>query len=110
MAKYIIEYDIYIGDSVRFLNGDLYQYGIVQDISQMPDIWVEGFEDGKYKRWCRGIESLEFISSDHDSGVSTKGEVTEGEEIEFVHEGDVGTPGFKKLIYTFHHIKKNGRK
>lgn len=110
MAKYIIEYGIHVGDSVRFLNGDGYQYGIVQDISRMPDIWIEGFEDGKYKRWCRGIDSLEVMHSDFDSGVITKVEITEGEEIEFVHAGDVGTPGFGKLIYTFHHIKKNGKK
>lgn len=106
MAKYIIEYDIHIGDSVRFLNGDGYQYGIVQDISHIPEIWVEGFENGKYKRWCHGIDSLEFISSDHDSGVITKVEITEGEAIEFVHEGDVDTAEYNQLKYTFFHTKK----
>lgn len=100
MAKYIIEHEIHVGDSVRFLNGDGYQYGIIQDISQLPDIWVEGFEDGKYKRWCRGIDSLEVISSEHDSGIITKVEIAEGEELDFVHKGDVGTPEFKELIYS----------
>lgn len=100
MAKFIIEHEIHVGDSVRFLNGDGYQYGIVQDISQIPDIWVEGFEDCKYKRWCRGINSLDVISSEYDSGIITKVEITEGEELDFVHKGDVGTPEFNELIYS----------
>ena len=101
MAKYIIEYEIHVGDSVRFLNGDEYQYGIVQDISQLPDVWVEGFEHGKYKRWCRGIDSLAIVSSKYDSGVGTKVEVIDGEELDFVHKGDVGTPEFNERIYTY---------
>lgn len=100
MAKYIIEYEIHVGDSVRFHNGDKYQFGIVQDISQLPDIWVEGFEDGKYKRWYRGIDSLKVISSEHDSGTRDAGEFEEHEVFEFVHKGDVGTPEFKELIYS----------
>lgn len=99
MAKYIVEYEIHIGDSVRFYNGGKYQYGIVQDISQIPDIWVEGFEDSKYKRWCLGINSLEVISSEHDSGVHDKKVFEEHEAFDFVHKGDVGTPEFKELIY-----------
>lgn len=105
MAKYIIEHEIHVGDTVRFRNGDWYQYGIVQDISQMPDIWVEGFEDGKYKRWCRGIDSLEIVSSGYGSGTSTEVKISEGEPIEFVHEGDVGTEEYKKLKYTFFRTK-----
>ena len=103
MAKYIVEYEIHVGDAVAFETDPSkpYQRGIVQDISHIPEIWVEGFEDGKYKRWCRGIESLEVISSDHDSGVSTSVEITDGEAIEFVHKGDVGTPEFNELIYTY---------
>lgn len=104
MAKYIVEHEIHVGDSVRFLNGDGYQYGIVQDISQLPDIWVEGFEDYKYKRWCRGIDSLEVISSEHDSGTKYATVIDEGEAKEFVHKGDVGTPEFNELIYT--HFKQ----
>lgn len=100
MAKYIIEHEIHVGDSVRFHNKDEYQFGIVQDISQMPDIWVEGFEDGKYKRWCRGIDSLEIISSEHDSGTRDKVEIADGEVIYFVHGGDVDTPKYNELIYT----------
>lgn len=100
MAKYIVECEIHVGDSVRFLNGDRYQYGIVQDISHIPDIWVEGFEHGKYKRWCRGIDSLEVISSEYDSGMSTTVEIIEGEVLDFVHKGDVGTREFNELIYS----------
>lgn len=106
MAKFIIEHEIHIGDSVRFHNGDGYQYGIVQDISQMPDIWVEGFEDGKYKRWCRGINSLEVMYSDFDSGTKYVIVIDEGEPIEFVHGGNVDTKEFGELIYTYHHTKK----
>lgn len=101
MAKCIVEYEIHVGDVVRFLNRSEFREGIVQDISQLPDIWVEGFEDGKYKRWCRGIDSLEVISSEHDSGVSDRVEIIAGEAKEFVHKGDVGTPEFKELIYSY---------
>lgn len=102
MAKYIIEYEIHVGDTVAFETDPSKpcQRGIVQDISQLPDIWVEGFEDGKYTRWCRGIDSLEVISSEHDSGVHTSGEFEEHEVFDFVHKGDVGTPEFKELIYS----------
>lgn len=106
MAKYIIEYGIHIGDGVRFRNGNEYQYGIVQDISQIPDIWVEGFEDGKYKRWCRGIDSLEILGGNHDSGTSSKILIEDGEAIEFAHEGDVDTAEFNQLKYTFFHTKR----
>lgn len=105
MAKFIIEYEIHIGDSVRFHNGDGYQYGIVQDISQMPDIWIEGFENGKYKRWRREIDSLEIVSSGYGSGTSTNVKITVGEPIEFVHEGDVDTEEYNKLKYTFFRTK-----
>lgn len=103
MAKYIIEHEIHIGDTVAFETDPSkpYQLGIVQDISHIPEIWVEGFEDGKYKRWCRGIESLEFISSEHNSGVSARVEIIAGEAKEFVHKGDVDTPEFNELIYTY---------
>lgn len=102
MAKYIIEHEIHVGDAVAFETDPSkpYQYGIVQDISQLPDIWVEGFEDGKYKRWCRGIDSLEIISSEYDSGVRDKVEVAKGEIKDFVHKGNVGTPEFEELIYS----------
>ena len=102
MAKYIVEYEIHVGDAVAFETDSPKpcQYGIVQDISQLPDIWVEGFEDGKYKRWCRGIDSLEIISSEHDSGASYKVEIAKGEAKYFVHKGDVETPEFEELIYS----------
>lgn len=112
MAKFITEYEIHVGDIVRFKTNSSkpYQIGIVQDITQMPDIWVEGFAECQFKRWCIGIDSLEIVISDYDSCAKTTMEIEEGEMIEFVHEGDVGTPGFGKLIYTFHHAKKNGKK
>lgn len=107
MAKYIIEYEIHVGDTVMFGTNPSkpYQLGIVQDISQMPDIWVEGFENGKYKRWRRGIDSLEIVSSDFDSGIRDKVKITEGEPIEFIHEGDVDTEEYNKLKYTFFRTK-----
>ena len=44
MGKFIIEYNIFLGDTVRFeLSDGIYQMGIVQDISQLPDVFVEGF-------------------------------------------------------------------
>ena len=108
MAKYIVEYEIHVGDTVAFETDPSKpcQRGIVQDISHIPDIWVEGFEDGKYKRWCRGIDSLEVMHSDFDSGTKYVNVVDEGEPIDFVHGGDVDTKEFEELIYTHYHAKK----
>ena len=101
MAKFVIEYEIHVGDVVRFDNGgEFLQEGIVQDISQIPDIFVEGFEGGVYKRWRRGIGELEILWSEHDEYGSTNS-VTIGdkEPVEFVHGGQVGEESFKERIY-----------
>ena len=90
MAKYIIEYNIRIGDRVRFTksNGE-WQVGTVQDISQLPDVFVEGFEDLEYKRWKLGIDKLNVLfDSERDyQGVFTHTEIEIGEDeaVEFVH-------------------------
>lgn len=87
MAKFKIEYNIYIGDTVVFNDNGVKRQGTVQDISQIPDIFVEGFNDeNKYTRWKLGINSLEVIFSDHDdSGKYFSSEIMKGEPIEFVH-------------------------
>jgi hypothetical protein len=61
MAKFIIEYDVRIGDSVRFEDPDGQMiYGVVQDVSQLPDVSVESMADGVYKRYRLGVDKLDF--------------------------------------------------
>lgn len=109
MAKFSVEYTIHLHDKVSFIvhrNGYEYvQFGIVQDISQMPDIFVEGFdnETRQYTRWKRDIMNLTMVDSNYeDAGKSYKWEFEKKEELEFVHKGDPGTPEFKEIEYINH--------
>lgn len=47
MAKFIIEYEYKVGEQVEFTVCGKRMEGIVQDVSQMPDVYVERWEDGK---------------------------------------------------------------
>ena len=98
MAKFKIEYNIYVGDTVVFNDDGVKRQGTVQDISQIPDIFVEGYnDDNQYTRWKLGIDSLEVVFSDHDdSGKYFISEIAKGEPIEFVHGEN-----FYDLIYTY---------
>ncbi len=102
MAKYIIEYDVRVGDEVRFKRTDgFFQFGIVQDVSQLPDVFVEGFDLGEYKRWRIGVDKLDFYNpSRQKEGGWSRVEIPRNENVEFVHCGDVGTDDFGKLKYT----------
>lgn len=109
MAKFSVEYSIHLGDKVSFIvHRDGYEYvqfGIVQDISQMPDIFVEGFdnETRRYTRWKRDIMNLTMVDSKYDdAGKSHKWEFEKDEEVEFVHKGDPGTPEFDEIEYVDH--------
>ena len=97
MANFKIEYNIYIGDIVFFNDNGIKCQGKVQDISQIPDIFVEGFnDDNKYTRWKIGIDSLEVVYSEYyNSGKHFSSEIAKGEPIEFVHGEN-----FDDLIYT----------
>ena len=118
MAKFTIEYNIHLGDEVSFIDhgvtddGTMYdtiQKAIVQDISQLPDVFVEGFcnENGRYTRWKKDITRLTFSYLRHeDSGINAKVEYEADENIEFVHKGDVGTPEFAEIEYTSKNAKK----
>lgn len=112
MAKFTIEYNIHLGDEVFFIDhgvtddGTMYdtiQKATVQDISQLPDVFVEGFrnENNEYTRWKKDITRLTFCFPRHeDSGIYTKVEYEADENVEFVHKGDVGTPEFAEIEYT----------
>ena len=102
MAKFIKEYNIHLGDVVRFEQDGIYQEGIVQDISQLPDVFVEGFDNKtrEYKRWRKDIERIEWIDSKSDNyGRRSWVEFDDAENVEFVHRGDVGTPEFNEIEY-----------
>ena len=87
MAKFRIEYNIHVGDTVVFNDNGVKLQGTVQDISQIPDIFVEGFnENNEYTRWKLGIDSLEVISSEHsDSGKHYYTEIEDNEPVEAIH-------------------------
>lgn len=97
MAKFIIEYNIFLGDAVRFeLYDGFYQMGIVQDISQLPDVFIEGYNsDGVYTRWRRGVDSLEVIDGNDFSGKNTWVEIEPSEGVEFVHGEDFN----ERIVY-----------
>lgn len=87
MAKYIIEYNIHIGDRAWFDNNGIRMLGTVQDISQLPDVWLEGYDQGEYKRWCRGINSIDIDFSDHDTyGKYEWADYEKHESVEFVYD------------------------
>lgn len=105
MAKFIKEYNIHLGDVVRFEQDGIYQKGIVQDISQLPDVFIETFDNktGEYKRWRKDIERVEYMYSKSDNyGICSWVEFDDGENVEFVHKGDVGTPEFNEIEYIAH--------
>lgn len=109
MAKFIKEYNIHLGDAVRFEQDGIYQEGIVQDISQLPDVFVEGFDNKtrEYKRWRKDIERIEWIySKSNDYGQGSWVEFDDGENVEFVHKGDVGTPEFNEIEYIAHLVNR----
>ena len=111
MAKFTVEYTIHVGDKVSFIehgvtaDGMMYdevQMGTVQDISQLPDVFVEGFRnsDNRYTRWKKDICNLHFHYSEHDEyGGRTNVEIGKDEFVEFVHKGDVNTKEFYERIY-----------
>ena len=108
MAKFVIEYNIHLGDTVYFnIHRDGYddiQTGVVQDISQLPDVFVEGFDKNhQYTRWRIGIDSLNISYSKHDNaGTSSHVSFEENEPMEFVHKSDVGTSEFDEITYVEH--------
>lgn len=109
MAKCSVEYTIHLGDKVSFVvhrpDYEYVQFSIVQDISQMPDIFVEGFdnETHQYTRWKRDIMHLDMVYSDYeDAGKVYKWEFDKDEEVEFVHKGYPGTPEYDEIKYVKH--------
>lgn len=97
MAAFIVKYEIHIGDTVCFYIDGQEQVGIVQDVSQIPDISVEGFYEGEYKRWTLGIDSLEILNSEKESGTEYKIEIEPNEPLEFIHDES----DFTKLKYRY---------
>ncbi|MBR4590125.1 MAG: hypothetical protein IKO36_05605 [Bacteroidaceae bacterium] len=96
MAKFIIEYNINIGDEVEFRIGNSLKNGIVQDISQLPDVFIEGQENGEYKRWRVGIDNINMFEGTYfNSGISSNVIIEDNEPVEFIHCGDLGTPEFE---------------
>ena len=111
MAKFTVEYTVHVGDKVSFIehgvtaDGMMYdevQMGTVQDISQLPDVFVEGFRnsDHQYTRWKKDICKLHFKHSEYEEyGPSFKIEFEKNEPLEFVHKGDVDTKEFYDIEY-----------
>ena len=107
MAKFIHEYTIHVGDVVEFTSplGNGYmetRRGIVQDISQLPDVFVEGINNnGQYTRWRKGIDKLVVVASVNDeepSGPTLSVNFEPDEVVEFVHNGGLDSPEFWRLM------------
>lgn len=81
MAKFIIEYEYKVGEQVEFTVCGERMEGTVQDVSQMPDVYVERWEDGKCRRYRVGVDSL-------SGGVSSRVEFGD-EAIDFVWDESV---------------------
>lgn len=94
MARLVVEYDVCPGDAVRFgMPGDgTVHEGVVQDISQLPDVFVEGWDaDGRCTRWRVGVDTLDFTPCVRwDAGRSCRTVFREDEPVEFVHGEDGG--------------------
>lgn len=106
MAKFTVVHTIHVGDRVSFIDHhgdhDEVQMGIVQDISQLPDVFVEGFcnSDNRYTRWRKDIDNLTIHDSEYeDYGRHYTSEFEKDERVEFIHDGDVGTREFYNLKY-----------
>ena len=98
MAKFIIEYEVNVGDRVSvYFRGKLFE-GFVQDVTQMPDVFVE-FIDGSgiYRRERLGVDSLTGIDKDFES---SRVEIGDDEYVEMLHGGNIGEDGFKDLSFT----------
>lgn len=98
MAKFIIEYDVNVGDRVSvYFRGEVFE-GFVQDVSQMPDVFVE-FVDGSgiYRRMRLGVDSLTGLDKYFES---SRVEIGDDEYVEMLHGGNLGEDGFKDLSFT----------
>lgn len=87
MAKFIVEYDVRIGDTVRFEgpDGQTTIYGVVQDVNQLPDVFVECTINGVSKKYRLGVDKLDFSpAASYDAGKSTEVRIGENEPVEFI--------------------------
>ena len=100
MAKFIIEYDVNVGDRVSvYFRGGVYD-GFVQDVTQMPDVFVEFVdESGIYRRIRVGVDSLTGTGIDKNFE-SSRVEIWDDEYVEMLHGGNLGEDGFNDLSFT----------
>lgn len=98
MAKFIIEYDVNVGDRVSvFFQGNVFE-GFVQDVSQMPDVFVEFVDySGVYRRMRVGVDTLTGLDKNF---LSSRVEIGDDEYVEMLHGGNVGEDGFNDLSFT----------
>jgi hypothetical protein len=98
MAKFIIEYDVNVGDRVEVpFQGNVFE-GFVQDVTQMPDVFVEFVDySGVYRRIRVGVDSLTGIDKSFES---SRVEIVDDEYVEMLHGGNLGEDGFEDLSFT----------
>lgn len=101
MATFKIEWTYYVEDVVSFIDCEGKRHiGVVQSVHDLPDIWVECWDDGTYRRYRLGIDSICLENSEHeDSGSRSKTTYGKSEKIEFVHKGEFGTKEFEEISY-----------
>ena len=98
MSKFIIEYDVNVGDRVSvYFCGKVFE-GFVQDVTQMPDVFVEFVDySGVYRRMRVGVDTLTGLDK---SFGSTRVEIGDDEYVEMLHGGNLGEDGFNDLSFT----------
>lgn len=101
MAIFKVEYRYYVGDVVDFEVGDVLHRGVIQSVHDIPDVWVECTDDGTYRLYKIGINSIKMVwySEHDDSGVRYESSWGDDEHIEFVHKGNFGTKEYNEIEY-----------
>ena len=101
MAIFKVEYRYYVGDVVDFEVCDVLHRGVIQSVHDIPDVWIECTDDGTYRRYRIGINSIKKVWwSEHDDyGVRYESSWGDDEHIEFVHKGDFGTKEYDEIKY-----------
>ena len=98
MAKFIIEYDVNVGDRVAVpFQGKVFE-AFVQDVTQMPDVFVEFVDySGVYRRMRVGVDTLTGLDKSFES---SRVEIGDDEYVEMLHGGNFGEEGFEDLSFT----------
>ena len=99
--RFTINYTYHLGDVVEFTVNGQTHVGKIQNLNEIPDVWVESTDDGTYRRYRLDVTGLKLaFSSYDDSGISYDVEYDKGEPLEFVHKGEYPTSEYNEIEIT----------